>query len=109
MFPNLLGDAWEEKFTEEEVRCALFTQKNKKATGLDKLPAKVLKNDLCAPFLTILFNICARTGLIPGVWRKGLIIPILKKNTDDARVPLNYWGITLYTLYSLQYIHNSSE
>ena len=73
----------------------MFTQKNKKATGLDRLPAEVLKNDLCAPFLTILFNICARTGLIPGVWRKGLIIPILKKNTDDARVPLNYRGITL--------------
>ena len=54
VIPYLLGDAWEEKFTEEEVRCALFTQKNIKATGLDKLPAEVLKNDLCAP---ILFNI----------------------------------------------------
>ena len=39
VIPSLLGDAWEEKFTEEEVRCALFTQRNRKATGLDKLPA----------------------------------------------------------------------
>ena len=31
----------------------LCSLRNKKATGLDKLPAKVLKNDLCAPFYSI--------------------------------------------------------
>jgi hypothetical protein len=83
------------------VLCSL--RKIKKSTGLDKLPAEVLKNDLCAPFLTIVFNICARTGLIPDVWRKGLIIPILKKNTDDAR-ELSGNNITLFpTKYSQQF------
>ena len=36
------------------------------STGLDKIPAEVLENDLCVSFRTTLFNTYAHNGLIPG-------------------------------------------
>ena len=51
------------------VKAALLRQKNKKAAGPGRLPAEVLKNDVCISFLQNLFS-C-------------LIVPIPKSKAND--------------------------
>ena len=64
----------------------------------------MLKNDSAISFLHILFNICFDKGVIPNDWGKGIINPIPKSSTVDARDPLSYRAITLascmYKLFS---------
>ena len=93
-----LDQSWEALAFPEEVKHVIMVQKNKKAPGPDKLPAVVLKNDFCASFLGTLFTICLKNCSIPSVWRKGSIVPIPMKTTDDARVPLNFRGIPLLSV-----------
>ena len=64
--------------------------KNNKTYGIDKFPAEVLKNDIFIEDLTKLFNKCFISGVVPDVWRKGIIQPIPKSSTTDIRDPLNY-------------------
>jgi len=86
-----------------------YDTENKKAPGPDKLPAVVLKNDFCTSFLGTLFTICLKNSSISSVWRKGSIVPIPMKTTDDARVPLKYRGMPLlsvpYKAFSINEIY----
>lgn len=43
------------------------------------------------------------TGLVPTVWRKAIICPILKDPDSDKRLPLNYMGISLLSCVSNLY------
>ena len=70
--------------------------KNNKAPGIDFLKNEFLKN---APhelvkFICDFFNLILRTGLVPDIWCKGLIMP-LYKNKGVRNDPDNYRGITL--------------
>ena len=62
-----------------------------------------MKCERLTHILLRLFNKCFTLGLIPDVWKKGVINPIPKSSTKDRRDPLNYRGITLtssvYKLY----------
>ncbi len=78
-----------------EVVRALRLAKNGKAQGEDCIPVEVLRNQHAIDVLCRLFNVCFQTGQIPAMWQKGIINPIPKCSTSDARVPLNYRGITL--------------
>ena len=87
-----------------EVRDAVFRAKVGKASGVDGIPAEVLKNDSAILFLHVLFNICFDKGTIPSEWGKCIINPIPKSSTSDPRDPLSYRGISLasamYKIYA---------
>ncbi len=69
--------------------------KNRKATGIDKIPNEVLKNDTIKECLQQFFQYYFDTGLLPSCWLKAVIKPIPKSKASDPRIPLNYRGINL--------------
>ena len=66
-----------------------------KAPGYDQIPRELLKNDGALVMLHSLYHRCFITGIVPSVWSKGIISPILKSSTADPRDPMSYLGITL--------------
>ena len=78
-----------------EVQQAVKEAKLNKASGIDDIPAEVLKNDTAISSLHILYNAVFTEGTIPTEWGKGVINPIPKSSTTDPRDPLQYRGITL--------------
>ena len=50
-----------------------------------------------------LFQLIFDTSVIPTVWRKSVICPILKDPQSDKRVPLNYRGISLLSCVNKLY------
>ena len=51
-----------------------------KATGLDEIPSRFLKefaSDL-TPMLTLLFQASLKQGTIPEDWKKALVVPVFK-------------------------------
>ena len=55
-------------FSLEEVRKAVFQSKNNKAAGVDGLVYELFKNDKSVELLTVLYNSCMKTGLLPSMW-----------------------------------------
>ena len=97
---NVSDDELNGNFTYEELRKAVFSQKNNKSPGTDNLPSEILKAsfDHISNFLLSLYNKMFSTGEYPVSWGEGIITPIFKKgNIDDAG---NYRGITLIKIYS---------
>jgi hypothetical protein len=98
---NMRDPLWEENphlnrnFTMEEVTEAVLKCKNGKATGVDKIPNEVLKNDDVIKALVHLFQLCLDSGKVPSLWLKSIISPIEKNRENDPRIPLNYRGISL--------------
>ena len=62
----------------EEVLGATQKLKNGKAAGWDGLVAEVLKNRSCVTFLFHLFKHCLKFQVVPSMWQKGIIHPVLK-------------------------------
>ena len=81
-----------------EVKKAVICAKLKKASGIDDIPAEVLKNELCINMLHKLICYAFEQGVVPTDWQKGVIQPVPKGSSDDARVPNNYRGITLISV-----------
>lgn len=81
--------------TEEEIRNACKSLKNKKSPGKDKIINELIKSSLnCTiQILVKIFNLIFSTGLYPEEWKNGISIPIHKKG--DPFNPSNYRGITL--------------
>ena len=83
-----------------EVLNALSVLDVNKATGPDKIPAKLLKN--CAPCISnslcTIFNKCLQLGKLPAAWKVANIIPI-HKNGSPGEVS-NYRPISLLPLVS---------
>ena len=71
-----------------EVEKAVYSTKNGKSTGFDKIPSEVLKFPIIIDILHSLFNLCFDTGILPSIWRKAMITPVPKAATKDKRVPL---------------------
>ena len=82
-------------FTEDEVYYVLCQLDPNKATGIDKISPKVLKN--CAFSLTRplchLFNLSLSTGSIPEEWKIHLIVLVYK--SEDRSSVKNYRPISL--------------
>ena len=59
-----------------------------KATGLDKIPNRLLKiaADVVAPSLTGIFNQSLVTGIFPSDWKMAKVSPIFK---NDSKSDLN--------------------
>ncbi len=62
---------------------------------MDELPIEALKSECVQKFMLKLFDKCFEKQIIPFMWRKGVINPILKDTTKDLRQQTNYRGITL--------------
>jgi hypothetical protein len=69
--------------------------KTNKATGLDGISAKLLKDTVCviAPTLTKIFNLSLRCGSFPDIWKKGKVTAIYK--SGDPTSSNNYRPITI--------------
>ena len=67
-------------FTTSQTAAAIKKAKNSKALGPDGLSPIMLKN--LGPhgikFMTIMFNKCISTSIIPSIWKVARIIPLLK-------------------------------
>ena len=80
----------------EEVRKSVYNTKVRKASGVDEIPAEVLRNETCIDLLFKIIRYCFEAGKIPNEWTKGIINPIYK--SEDRCSPLNYRPITLLSI-----------
>ena len=55
------------------------------------------------PVIRSLFQLIFDTSIIPSLWRKAIIYPILKDPSSDRRIPMNYRGISLLSCISKLY------
>ena len=71
-----------------------------KASGLDKISARMLKGTApsITPMITALFNMSLSTGIFPDSWKSSLIVPIPKPG--DSSNPGNYRPISLLPIVS---------
>ena len=71
-----------------------------KGTGLDKIPAKMLRiaADIIAPSLTYIFNLSILTGVFVDNWKDARVIPIHKEG--DRRTLGNYRPISILPIVS---------
>ena len=73
---------------ETELKIAIKRLKCNKATDIDELPVEVLKCERLTHILLRLFNKYFTLGLIPDVWKKGVVNPIPKSSARFAETPL---------------------
>ena len=86
----------DESFVSQELR----TLNTNKATGLDQISAKLLKDSAftITVGLTQIFNYSLLSQTFPDIWKKGKIVPIFKSN--DPTSPNNYRPITILPILS---------
>ena len=80
--------------TIDEIRKAIAKCKNGKAVGIDNIPNEILKLPQIHDLIHRLCDMCFEKNVVPTVWLKSIIHPILKKGRD-ARVPVSYRSISL--------------
>ena len=83
------------EINEMSVLHELNKLKTNKATGLDGISAKLLKDSarVIAPHLTTIFNLSLRCGSFPDIWKKGRVTPIFK--SGDPTSTNKYRPITI--------------
>ena len=88
------------KITVSEVRKALKELKSKKATGVDGIPSRLLKDgsDALASPLSVIFNLTIQQNVIPAEWKKAKVTPLHKSGTKDE--PRNYRPIFVLQVLS---------
>ena len=84
----------------ESVALTLRNLKSNKSTGLDKIPAKILKlsSDIITPSLTHIFNLSLETGIYVEDWKRARVISIYK--AGDKRKCENYRPISILPVVS---------
>ena len=78
---HISGNTFELKSTTSSMVCSLLYKLCKsKATGLDKISAKLLRYcpDLLSESLTVIFNCSINTGIFPDEWKCSKVIPLFK-------------------------------
>ena len=78
---------------------AIKAAKNGKAVGIDNIPNEILKCKTINIVLQKLFNFCFHSGMVPNIWSKTLLCPIVKPG-KDPRIPTNCRGISLISTVS---------
>ena len=91
-------DSLNTDITYQEVYDAVYRAKLRKAAGFDGIPSEVLRYDICVELLCKIISHCFKTGEVPSEWTRGIINPIPKSETKDARNPLSYHGISLLSV-----------
>src|SRR5687768_14511585 len=77
----------------EEVSGAISSLKNNKASGLDNIPAELLKGEELSKVMYDLVKRIWNTEELPDQWLEGVILPLHKKG--DKTECENYCGIAL--------------
>ena len=74
----------------ENVALTLHNLKANKSTGLDKIPAKILKlsSDIIAPSLAFIFNLSLETGIYVDDWKRARVIPIYNWPKTNVNVKI---------------------
>ena len=74
--------------------------KANKATGLDKIPARLLKDSasVMAPSLTHIVNLSLLTGVVPDEWKKARVVPLFKSGGQE--IMDNYRPISIHPVVS---------
>lgn len=85
---------------QNNVTRSLKLLKVSKATGVDNIPAKILKMsaDIIAPSLTAIFNLSLNSGVYIDAWKQARITPIYK--SEDRRKCENYRPISILPVIS---------
>ena len=94
---NLLIDV---STSHSEVRDILWKLEVNKATGVDGIPARILKEcaqELSYP-LALLFNMSLKSGRVSSSWKRANFTPVFKAGTRD--VVKNYRSISLLSVPS---------
>ena len=99
MTQRLIDETLNRAISLEEVKLMATRLKNGKASGLDMLPAELLKhvNEKFMIVFTKLFNKLLQSGKFPEEWSTG-IIGVLFKGGDETDLN-NYRGITLLSIF----------
>ena len=87
----------------DELTHIVMHAKSRSASGYDEIPYCVLKNPPVIAVLQQLFQLVFDSSIIPSLWRKAIICPILKDCTTDKRIQMNYRGISLLSCVSKLY------
>ena len=82
------------------VYSILNNLKANKSTGLDKIPAKILKlsAEIIAPSLTYIFNLSLASGIYINEWKRARVTPIYK--SEDKTKCENYRPISILPVIS---------
>ena len=91
---NLPADDLNAPLSEDETRSALNKAKPNKSPGIDNLPNEIVRSTKLFKILHKLFATCFEYNVIPDMWCKNTISPILKKGKDPL-CPLHYRGISI--------------
>ena len=77
------------------VATRLRRHKISKATGMDSIPAKILKMsaDIIAPSFTVIFNLSLNSGIYIDTWKKTRVTPIFK--SENRKKCENYRPISI--------------
>ena len=99
--PN--NDELDAMITEQEIRKAVFKQKNGKSSGPDDISAEIIKSsyDIISPYIISIFNYLFNNSEYPESWGLGYIVPIFKGS--DEKQAKNYRGITLNNILAKIY------
>lgn len=78
--------------TENEIKNAVFSQKNNKSSGNDQLCVELFKAsfDIISPFLLKLYNRLFINGEYPHLWGEGIIVPIFKGGSRKLQGDYTY-------------------
>ena len=89
-----------QKVTSEKEEKIINKINVKKATGVDGIPAKIVKvsTSVIAPQLSTLINITVDTGVFPDRLKKAQVTPLFKKN--DPLVISNYRPVSILPIFS---------
>ena len=91
-------DSLNTDITYQEIYDSVYSAKLRKAAGFDGIPSEVLRYDICVELLYKIISHCFKNGEVPSEWTRGIIKPIPKSETKDARNPLSYRGISLVSV-----------
>jgi hypothetical protein len=83
-----------------EVISVIRNLKTSKSTGIDNIPAKILKvsANIIGPSITKICNISLNSGIFVDEWKMAWVLPIYK--SDDKRKCENYRSISILPIIS---------
>ena len=89
-----------ENETTENIEKIIDRIKTDVATGMDNIPAKIIKNtkSILSPYLTKIINLSFETKTFPDILKNAIIKPIFKK--DDKNDISNYRPISILPVIS---------
>ena len=70
----------------QEVKNVVTSMGGKKAPGEDGIPSEVYKGlvEILPRHLTALYNKYLKTGIFPKMWKKAVILPIIKPGQEGS-------------------------